>query len=63
MYFTLADIICEQIEIFLMFLVYLSGSSSRGQGNVFAYNPTSGVVGPVCDDYWDISDVITISFI
>ena len=29
----------------------------EGEGNVFAYNPSTGVSGPVCDDNWDINEV------
>jgi hypothetical protein len=28
------------------------------EGNVFATNPTSGIFGPICDDFWSMKDVI-----
>jgi hypothetical protein len=40
--------------------VYLSGGSSDNEGNVFAYNPHKNVIGPVCDDFWDINDALVV---
>jgi hypothetical protein len=40
--------------------VYLVGGSADYLGNVFAYNPETGVDGPVCDDGWDYDDVSCI---
>ena len=36
--------------------VYLTGGSSSNEGNVFAYNPLMNVLGPVCDDFWELYD-------
>jgi len=34
--------------------VYLVGGETSNEGNVYAYNPTQDIDGPVCDDYsWD----------
>ena len=38
--------------------VLLIGGTLTGTGNVFARNPTTGIYGPVCDDLWDMNDVI-----
>jgi hypothetical protein len=35
----------------------VNGNDSTS-GNVFAYNPATGIVGPVCDDSWSFYDVI-----
>ena len=35
----------------------LVGGGSEHEGNVFAYNPDTGVFGPICDDTWDKLDV------
>ncbi len=41
----------------------LVGGVGINEGNVFAYNPTNGIYGPVCDVEWDMDDVsISISF-
>ena len=40
-------------------VVVLVGGTTNGTGNVFARNPTTGIYGPVCDDFWDINDVST----
>jgi hypothetical protein len=37
----------------------LVGGPNSYSGNVYARNPTTGYYGPVCDDNFDISDVIT----
>jgi len=34
------------------------GGTSSSNGNVFARNPANGIYGPVCDDAWEIADVI-----
>ena len=41
----------------ILFSVYLVGGETPKRGNVFAINPTTGVNGPVCDDFWDLIDV------
>jgi hypothetical protein len=46
--------------IFLKPAVVLVGGPSNAAGNVFARNPATGIYGPVCDDNWDILDVIII---
>ena len=33
------------------------GGRNSSEGNVYAYNPSTGVDGPVCDDMWNIEDV------
>ena len=33
---------------------------TRGSGNVYATNPTTGAYGPVCGHNWDIEDVSLI---
>jgi hypothetical protein len=35
---------------------------NQGEGNVFAKNQQTGLYGPICDDSWDIKDVIKICF-
>ncbi len=35
----------------------LVGGGSENEGNVFAYNPDTGVFGPICEDTWDKLDV------
>jgi len=35
----------------------LVGGSSSNKGNVMAYNPSTGIEGPVCDDDWEMKDV------
>jgi len=40
--------------------VYLVGGASSNEGNVFAFNPDSGIFGPICEDTWDKHDVSTI---
>ena len=42
----------------LFFSVRLVGGNSSNEGNLFAYNPSNGIDGPICDDLWDINDVI-----
>ena len=39
------------------------GGSSSNEGNVYALNPDTGVEGPVCDDTWDMDNVIFSAFI
>ena len=39
------------------------GGSSSNEGNVYALNPDTGVNGPVCDDAWDMDNVIFSAFI
>ena len=41
-------------------MVALIGGTTNGTGNVFARNPTTGTYGPVCDDAWEIADVINL---
>jgi hypothetical protein len=36
------------------------GGKDNTSGNVFAFNPATGITGPVCDDYWDLEDVIVL---
>ena len=38
-------------------LVYLVGGTNNKEGNVYALNPDTGVDGPICDHYWDSTDV------
>ncbi len=38
-------------------LVYLVGGEGRNEGNVYIFNPTTNVFGPVCDKLWDLNDV------
>ena len=45
-----------------VYLVNGGGGSPPHEGNVYALNPTTGVLGPVCDDSWDIRDVKTFIF-
>jgi hypothetical protein len=40
--------------------VVLVGGPNNAAGNVFARNPATGIYGPVCDDNWDILDVIIL---
>jgi hypothetical protein len=35
----------------------LVGGPTSSSGNVFARNPSTGIYGPVCDDFWNIADV------
>ncbi len=44
-------------------MIALIGGTSNGTGNVFARNPTTGIYGPVCDDFWEIADVITLDIL
>jgi hypothetical protein len=37
--------------------VVLIGGTAIGTENVYARNPTNGIYGPVCDDFWDMADV------
>jgi hypothetical protein len=37
--------------------VWLVDGPNSYSGNVFARNPVTGVVGPVCDDGWSWEDV------
>ena len=39
------------------------GGSSSNEGNVYALKPDTGVDGPVCDDAWDMDNVIFSAFI
>ena len=45
------------VKKFATILVRLSGGAHDGEGNVYAYNPTTEKEGPICDDYWDIKAV------
>ncbi len=38
----------------------LVGGDSSLSGNVYATNPKTGIYGPVCDDFWDNTDVSEI---
>ena len=38
-------------------LVALVGGQNSSEGNVHAYNPTTNLFGPVCDDIWNIVNV------
>jgi hypothetical protein len=38
-------------------LVYLVGGDVRNEGNVYIFNPSTNVFGPVCDKLWDLDDV------
>ena len=35
----------------------LKGGKNNFEGNVYALNPTTGVFGPICDDFWSMKDV------
>ena len=37
--------------------VMLKGGTNNFEGNVYALNPTTGVFGPICDDFWSMKDV------
>lgn len=39
----------------------LVGGSTTGRGNVYARNPTTGIYGPVCDDFWNLNAVSTLN--
>ena len=55
MYFTSTTDYTYLMNLFVLILV-VGGKNSK-EGNVYAYNPTTGVDGPVCDDAWDFDDV------
>ena len=40
--------------------VWLVGNRSASSGNVYGFNPVTNRYGPVCDDGWDIRDVISL---
>ena len=40
----------------------LVGGKGAHEGNVYAYNPSSDIFGPVCDDFWTIEDVTNATF-
>ena len=42
------------------FSVTLVGGNGYSQGNVFARNVETGVLGPVCDDAWNLEGVISL---
>ena len=42
---------------FYCFNFAVIGGRNSSEGNVYAYNPTNAVDGPVCDDMWNIEDV------
>ena len=41
----------------IFFPVVLVGGLNKKEGNVFAYNPTTQVLGGVCDDRWSLKSV------
>jgi hypothetical protein len=47
-------------ETIIIFAVTLKGGLQPYEGNVFATNPTTGIFGPICDDFWSMKDVIII---
>ena len=47
-------------EHYYFFAVILKGGLQPYEGNVFATNPTTGIFGPICDDFWSMKDVIIL---
>ena len=44
-------------------LVFLVGGASTNEGNVFAFNPLTSLLGPVCDDDVTTSTVSKIGYL
>lgn len=44
-------------NVIISFSVFLVGGSVTNEGDVYAFNPDTGVVGPICEDTWDKLDV------
>ena len=38
-------------------LVQLIRGNFSSEGNVFAFNPETGILGPICDDSWNLEGV------
>ncbi len=43
--------------IFSKILVQLIGGNVSSEGNVVAFNPETGILGPICDDSWNLKGV------
>jgi hypothetical protein len=39
------------------FTVHLAGGEGSNEGIVVAFNPSTGIEGPVCGEDWDLKDV------
>ena len=38
--------------------VYLVGGASNTSGNVYTFNPDTGVTGPICDSNWGLFEAL-----
>ena len=41
--------------------MHLVGGNRSNEGIVIAFNPLTGIEGPVCGDEWDLKDVSLIN--